>query len=185
MLQSRDLTPYFKDSTEIVGRIPANQFAPHLFEDVDDLPYTIPEEHPEDPPEARSDLPPQTPALNRQSSPMPILPPRRREQEQEFRPTPPLPPRDTESTSETPPTEELQTPKHSRPKGSKTVRKTCSKCIAFSTCDIHCNRCINHLPCSIPLQPGACSNCMPSEKCTVHKAMEACRKCTRTRKSIT
>ena len=55
-LQSQDLTPYFEDSTEIVGRIPANQLAPHLFEDVDDLPFTIPEEHPEDPPEAQSDL---------------------------------------------------------------------------------------------------------------------------------
>ena len=68
------------------------------------------------------------------------------------------------------------------PKGSKTVRKTCSECIAFGTCDIHCNSCNNALPCSIHLQPGACSNCMPREKCAIHKAIEACRKCTRTRK---
>ena len=49
-LRSQDLTPYFEDSSEVVGRIPANQLAPHLF--ADDLPFTVPEEHPEDPPEA-------------------------------------------------------------------------------------------------------------------------------------
>ena len=76
MLRSQDLTPYFEDSTEIVGRIPANQFAPHLFEDVDDLPFTVPEEHPKDPPEIRSYPPLQRQTHYRQSSPIPILPPR-------------------------------------------------------------------------------------------------------------
>ena len=76
LLRSQDLTPYLEDSTEIVGRITANQFAPHLFEDVNDLLFTFPQEHPKDPPEARSYSLPQTQTHNQQSSPIPSLPPR-------------------------------------------------------------------------------------------------------------
>ena len=47
-LNSHDLTPYFEVSTEVVGRILASQFTPHLFKNENDLPFTVPDEHPED-----------------------------------------------------------------------------------------------------------------------------------------
>ena len=157
-LTATDVRPYFEDQ-ELLGRLPASDFAPHVFDQEQELPMALPADSP------RDDLP--------------VAPER-----QEFPETSGVTPSDIPETAKTiihDPTldsvpEEIVTksepievpePTRSRGRGRPPGRKNKPKV---------CPNCVDNVPCV-----DHCPNCKTGSACEQHTARQRCAKCTRTR----
>ena len=181
-LTANDLRPYYDDSPEVLGKLPAYEFAPHYFEEDEELPFTIPTEHPEDPPEARL---PQRPSGTGSRVTVPPGPPLDDFSTPAPAPEPSvlLPPAEPQVEPTSPPPTPRRKP--GRPKGSKNKNVPCSECVAFGICKRHCDNCINEQPCRLHFSNPNCSECTADALCSRHQAIANCSRCTRTRRCAT
>ena len=160
-LTATDVRPYFEDQ-ELLGRLPASEFAPHVFDKEQELPMTLPSPSPRDDvptvPLAEGSLPdPPVPVPDTQipepSATVPL-------------PTDPLPesPPETIITPKTEPREEPEPRRgRGRPPGRKNKPKPCPNCTPNVPCVDHCTQ------------------CKTGSACEQHTARQRCAKCTRTR----
>ena len=157
-LTATDVRPYFEDQ-DLLGRLPASDFAPHVFDQEQELPMALPADSP------RDDLP--------------VAPER-----QEFPETSGVIPSDIPETTKTiihdptldsVPEEiviksepiEVPEPTRSRGRGRPPGRKNKPKV---------CPNCVDNVPCV-----DHCPNCKTGSACEQHTARQRCAKCTRTR----
>ena len=164
-LTAADVRPYF-ESQDLLGRIPSSEFAPHIFDNEQELPLSIPSDQP------RDEVPP-----------APIDPPDE----------PLLPDRTTVTSEETPletsdptPTQvdipdqslvEESVPPTSipsarrgrgRPAGSKNKPKVCPNCTPSTACVTHCMSCKAGLACDLHTASQRCAKCTRTRLCAEH-----------------
>ena len=168
-LTATDVRPYFQHQ-ELLGRLPASDFALHVFDQGQELPFSLPPGRPE---EGR----PEENRYEENREPVPITVEEPVPAPTAFKQTPatsapqthaPQPVVEEPSPEETvPPTEPLPEPpapkRRGRPPGSKNKPRVCPNCTASSKCVAHCEFCKSGLA------------------CTQHTVQDRCGKCTRTR----
>ena len=157
-LTATDVRPYFEDQ-ELLGRLPASEFAPHVFDKEQELPMTLPTHSPRDEvpknpivvegldfPES-SDQTPDIPVAARPTSTEPLehIP-------EEIEIPQPEPVDVTEPRR-----------RRGRPPGSRNKPKACPNCSPNVPCVDHC------------------AECRTGSACEQHTARQRCAKCTRTR----
>ena len=160
-LTATNVRPYFEDQ-ELLGRLPASEFAPHVFDKEQELPMTLPSPSPRDDvptvplTEVRPIDPPVSIPVTQIPEPAATVP----------TPTDPL----SESLPEaviTPKTEPPGAPEprrgRGRPPGKKNKPKSCPNCTPNVPCVDHC------------------TPCKTGSACEQHTARQRCAKCTRTR----
>ena len=153
-LTAANVRPYF-EYQELLGRLPASDFAPHLFDEGQQLPFSLPFSLPLDRPEEgqqeqnrleQSREP--VPVAVEKPAPAPLVP----------KPTPapeqhaPQPPADSIPPQElTVPAEQVPEPplprRRGRPPGSKNKPCVCPNCTATYKCVAHCEFCKGGLAC--------------------------------------
>ena len=134
-LTAADVRPYFEHQ-ELLGRLPASDFAPHLFDEGQELPFSLPEEGKPDNQLEQGHK--SVPVAVEESVPAPSVP------EPTPAPKPPAPQLPEESI----PPQELTTPaepepplprRRGRPVGSKNKPCICPNCTVSSKCVAHSN----------------------------------------------
>ena len=163
-LTATDVRPYFEDQ-ELLGRLPASEFAPHFFDKEQELPMTLPADSPRDDRprtpiivEGR-DFPESSARLSAEK-----LPETPSDAEPAFGELP-LESVPEEAVIPKPEPTEVSETKRSRgrPPGSKNKPKTCPNCTPNVPCVDHCVQ------------------CKTGSACEQHTARQRCAKCTRTR----
>ena len=158
-LTATDVRPYFEDQ-ELLGRLPASDFAPYVFDKEHELPMALPAESPRD---NVPDIPPITEQRGILESPDPVpaeIPITARTVIHE----PSLESVPEEGVVKSEPSE-VSEPKRGRgqPPGRKNKPKVCPNCA-------------NNVPCV-----DHCSACKTGSACEQHTARQRCAKCTRIR----
>ena len=163
-LTATDVRPYFEDQ-ELLGRLPASEFAPHVFDKEQELPMTLPSPSPRDEvpsvpiTEGGPSAPPTSvPATQLPEAPVAV----------------PLP---MEPLPESPP-EAVTVPKseprgdpevrRGRPPGRKNKPKTCPNCTSSVPCVDHCMQCITGSACEQHTARQRCAKCTRTRSCPAH-----------------
>ena len=160
-----DVRPYFEDQ-ELLGRLPASEFAPHVFEKEQELPMTLPTTSPHDEiPKTPFIIEGQDVSEPSASSPS--------ELPQEVPTTISVP---MESQTESVP-EEIVIPKpepaevsetrrsRGRPPGRKNKPKTCPNCTPDVSCVDHCAKCKTGSTCEQHTARQRCAKCIGTRTC--------------------
>ena len=166
-LTAADVRPYFEHQ-ELLGRLPASDFAPHIFEDDQRLPFSLPSNEPEE--GKPDDLPEQghkpVPLAVEESVPAPPV--------LESPPAPKLPAQHEEAalpqelTTQAEP--ELPPPrKRGRPAGSKNKPRVCPNCTASFKCVTHCEFCKEGRACDSHTAQDRCAKCTKTRPCIDHR----------------
>ena len=160
-LTATDVRPYFEDQ-ELLGRLPASEFAPHVFDKEQELPMTLPS------PSPRDDVPTVPLAegsLSDPPVPVPVT------QIPEPSATVPLP---ADPLLESPP-EAVIIPK-TEPRGEPESRRGRGRPLGRKNKPKPCPNCTSNVPCI-----DHCTQCKTGSACEQHTARQRCAKCTRIR----
>ena len=167
----------------MLRRLPTSDFAPHVFDEGQELPFSLPDR----PEEGRLEesrfeqnqksvpitveVPASVPQAPEQtlpaSAPEPIAP-------QPSAKSPIIPARlptiPEETALETEPAIEPPTPKRrGRPLGSKNKPRVCPCCTASSKCVAHCKNCKSGLACNQHTLQDRCAKCTRTLPCAAHR----------------
>ena len=174
-LTAANVRPYFEQQ-ELLGRLPASEFSPHLFDEGQPLPLSVPPDRPEEglpednrleqsrepvsveikEPTLATPAPKPTPAT---STPKPHA----------VQPSVDLSP-SQELTLPAEPVAEPPLPKRrGRPPGSKNKPHVCPNCTASSKCIAHCEFCKRGLPCDSHTARDRCTKCTKTRPCLAHR----------------
>ena len=174
-LTAANVRPYFEQQ-ELLGRLPASDFAPHLFDEGQPLPFSIPSDHPEKglPEDNRleqSRIP--VSVENKESTSAPSVlepaPATSASKPQAVQPSVELPP-PQELTLPTEPAAESPLPKRrGRPPGSKNKPRVCPNCTTSSKCVAHCEFCKGGLSCDSHTARDRCAKCTKTRPCVEHR----------------
>ena len=165
-LTATDVPPYFEDQ-ELLGRLPAFEFAPHVFDKEQALPMTLPATSPRDDlpmtptvvegrdfPETSAPLSAERPSGVPTAASVPVE----------------LPSEPIFTETGIPKSEPIEVPdtkrSRGRPPGRRNKPKTCPNCTANAPCMDHCMQ------------------CKTGSACEQHTARQRCAKCTRTRSCV-
>ena len=166
-LTAADIRPYFEHQ-ELLGRLPASDFAPHIFDDDQKLPFSLPSDEPKE--GKPDDLPEQghkpVPLAVEESVPAPPV--------LESPPAPKLPAQHEESalpqelTTQVEP--ELPPPRRrGRPAGSKNKPRVCPNCTTSFKCVTHCEFCKEGRACDSHTAQDRCAKCTKTRPCIDHR----------------
>ena len=160
----------------MLGRLPASDFAPHLFDEGQPLPFSLPPDRPEEGLSENNrleqsrepvsvELKEPTPAP---SAPKPA-PATSTPKPHAVQPSVELSP-SQELTLPTEPVAEPPLPKRRGcPPGSKNKPRACPNCTASSKCVAHCQFCKGGLPCDSHTAQDRCAKCTKTRPCVVHR----------------
>ena len=160
----------------MLGQLPASDFAPHLFDEGQQLPFSLPPDRPEEgiPKDNR---------LKQSHKPVSV-------ESKEFTPAPTKPePAPVISTPKPPavqpsvdlcppqdltvPTEPVAEPplpkRRGRPPGSKNKPRVCPNCTATCKCVAHCEFCKGGLACDSHNVQDRCAKCTKTRLCVAHR----------------
>ena len=156
----------------MLGRLPASDFAPHIFDKDIKLPFSLPSDRPEE------GLPEDN-RLEESREPVPV-------EVEELDPAPPVPkqtpatlapkPHALQSPAELPPPDDMAPPaepipeplapkRRGRPPGSKNKPRVCPNCTASSKCVVHCELCKGGLACDLHTAQDRCAKCARTCPC--------------------
>ena len=166
-LTATDVRPYFEDQ-ELLGRLPASEFAPHVFDKEQELPMTLPS------PSPRDDVP--TIPSTEGSPPIPPVPIQDVQLPQPPTlatplPTDPLPepPPETAIIPKTEPREESAPRRgRGRPPGRKNKPRPCPNCTTNVPCVDHCPQCQTGSACEQHITRQRCAKCTRTRSCPAH-----------------
>ena len=174
-LTAANVRLYFEQQ-ELLGRLPASDFAPHLFDEEQPLPFSIPSDHPEKglPEDNRLEqgrIP--VSVEDKESTPAPSVlepaPATSASKPQAVQPSVELPP-PQELTLPTEPAAESPLPKQrGRPPGSKNKPRVCPNCTTSSKCVAHCEFCKGGLSCDSHTARDRCAKCTKTRPCVEHR----------------
>ena len=165
-LTAADVRPYFEHQ-HLLGRLPAFEFAPHVFDKEQELPLSLL------PDQLRDEMPNTPRGLDNESS----LPKRASSPPSEPAPeAPDITPAPVEvladsTTIEAPaPEPEPHTSKRGRgrPSGSKNKPKVCQNCTPSEACIAHCTNCKGGLACNLHTASQRCAKCTRTRLCAEH-----------------
>ena len=175
-LTAADVRP-FLEHQELLGRFPASDFAPHIFDKDQNLPLSLPSDQPKEGlpeenrlEESRKPVPVEVP----EPAPVPPAP-------EQTLPTPapePIEPQPSarlltipeETALETELAPELPAPKRrGRPPGSKNKPRVCPRCTASLKCVVHCENCKSGLACNLHTVQDRCAKCTRTRPCAAHR----------------
>ena len=168
-LTAADVRPYFEHQ-ELLGRLPASDFAPHLFDEGQELPFSLPFDKPEEGklPDNRLEQghKPVSVAVE-EPVPAPLV----------LEPTPVPKPPAPQLPDESIPPQELTTPaepepplprRRGRPVGSKNKPRICPNCTVSSKCVAHCKFCKGGRACDSHTAQDCCAKCTKTRLCIAH-----------------
>ena len=167
-LTAADVRPYFEHQ-DLLGRIPASDFAPHVLDKEEQLPLSLPTDQPRDvppivPSEARSMTTPATePVLEPSTAPEPNAVQFPIDETTVEEPTV-----SAEPVSEPVP-EPAPLRRRGRPIGSKNKPRPCFNCTASTKCVVHCEACKSGLDCTLHTARQRCSRCTKTRLCEQHR----------------
>ena len=156
--------PYFEHQ-ELLGRIPASDFAPHILDKEQQLPLSLPIDPPRDvppivPPEAR---PSTTPATEFVTEPTSAPEPHATQPPIDATPV-------EEPTVQSEPVFEPAPPRwQGRPLGSKNKPRVCQNCTASTKCIVHCEAGKSRLACTLHTAQQRCPRCTRTRSCEEHR----------------
>ena len=174
-LTAADIRPYFEHQ-ELLGRLPASDFAPHIFDEDQNLPFSLPSD------QAKEGLPEEN-RLKESRKPVPAevqepapVPPASEQNPPTPTPEPPAPqssarlptiPEETALETESAP--EPPAPKRrGRPPGSKNKPRVCPHCTTSFKCVAHCENCKSGLACNQHTVQDRCAKCTRTRPCAAH-----------------
>ena len=160
-LTATDVRPYFEDQ-ELLGRLPASDFAPHVFDKEQELPMTLPSDS------LRDDIPEIPERREAPTSHVPVsieVPTAAKSAVSE--PIPEDVPEEVVIKSEP---IEAPVPKkgRGRPPGRKNRPKTCPNCAGNVPCVDHCPACRTGSACEQHTTRQRCAKCTRTRTCPAH-----------------
>ena len=163
-----DVRPYFEDQ-ELLGRLTASEFAPHVFDKEQEFPMTLPATSPCD------DLPKTSAAAKGNDFPETSVPSSAKRSSGDS-PTAPisleLPSEPIISETVIPKSQPIEVPETKRsrgpPPGRKNKPKTCPNCTPNVTCVDHCTQCKTGSACEQHTARQRCAKCTRTRTCTAH-----------------
>ena len=165
-LTAVDVRPYFEHQ-ELLGRIPASDFSPHILDKEQQLPLSLPADQPQDIPpivlpEACSTTTPATePAFDPTSAPEPDA----------LQPPIDVTPAEEPTVQAEPVSEPVPGPapprRRGRPLGSKP--RPCPNCTVSTKCVVHCEACKSGLDCTLHTAQQHCPRCTRTRLCEQHR----------------
>ena len=191
-LTAADVRPYFEHQ-EIMGRIPASDFATHIFDTDQNLPHAIPtgqlkedlpvSDLPRDKqPESSPEPVPTEPLKSATAPPEPqraleapvaeppsvLQPPVKLPRVSQPPARLPTIPEDAALDTEAAP--EQPTPRRrGRPPGRKNKPRVCPRCTDSFTCVAHCENCKGGLACNQHTVQDRCAKCTRTRPCAAHR----------------
>ena len=164
-LSAADVRPYFENQ-DLLGRIPSSEFAPHIFDNEQELPLSIPSDQPRDEVPTAPIVPPYGPSLPDKATITSEEPPL---ETSDAIPTPVDVP-DQSMVEE--PVPATGTPAarrgRGRPAGSKNKPKVCPNCTPSTACVTHCMSCKAGLACDLHTASQRCAKCTRTRLCAEH-----------------
>ena len=168
-LTAADVHPYFKNQ-ELLGRLPASAFAPHVFDKEQESPLTLLSDQP------RDDLP-ANPVVVEETRSAPEAPISIQAEKPAEVPTAVTthaePPAELASPEAVAPEPEPSEPvvakrKRGRPPGSKNKPRVCPNCTTSAPCVAHCSNCKEGLACNLHTATQRCAKCTRTRSCAEH-----------------
>ena len=163
-LTATDVRPYFEEQ-ELLGRIPASEFAPHVFDKEQELPLSLPADQPRDEKPTMSLERYEEPSATKESSPTVDRAP-------DVPDSPPITVTVPDSLKAEDSALELDLPitkrGRGRPIGSKNRPKVCPNCTSSTACVTHCTSCRSGLACDSHTASQRCAKCTRTRLCAEH-----------------
>ena len=161
---------------DLLDRLPASDFAPHLFDEGQPLPFSLPPDRPEEGPPENSRLEQSrepVPVEIKEPTPVPSVPKPApaisTPKPHAVQPSVDLSP-SQESTLPAEPVAEPPLPKRrGRPPGSKNKPRVCPNCTATYKCVAHCESCEGGLACDSHTAQDRCTKCTKTRLCVAHR----------------
>ena len=185
-LTAADVRPYFEHQ-ELLGRLPASDFAPHLFDEGQSLPFSLPPSRSEEGPQSGDQLEqspepvtvavkePATalsaPKLTPAPKPPALQQPNESIPSQDF--TAPAAPVAPAAPLPEPPLPIPPPKRRGRPPGRKNKPRVCPNCTASSKCVTHCEFCKGGLACDSHTAQDRCVRCTKTRPCIAHRIISS------------
>ncbi len=168
-LTAADVRPYF-DNKELLGRLPASDFAQNVSDKKQELPLTLFSDQPRDDLRAK-------PVVMEEARSTPEVPTSLRAEMPAEVPTAVTmhaePPAQLASPEVAAPEPEPSEPvvakrKRGQPPGSKNKPRVCPNCTAYASCISHCNNGKEGLACNLHTAAQRCAKCTRTRLCAEH-----------------